>query len=488
VKIVGVSDDHPRVAACEAAVQKAFGAQVSAARSQPHYLDVTHPTANKGVVVERLSRYLKIPMDRIATLGDQPNDVLMFRKSGLSIAMGNAGEEVKRQATHVTTSFGDEGFANAIEQFILPRAEPARGPAVKATGQLHRLGQSLWLDNITRTMLADGTLAGYIEELSVTGLTSNPTIFDKAISGGEAYDEQIAELSPTVESSEDIFFELAIRDLQGAADLFAGVHDRTDRVDGFVSLEVSPKLADGTEATIAQATQLHDKAERDNLFIKIPGTEAGRPAIEESIFAGIPINVTLLFDDQQYLGAAEAYMRGVERRIEAGLDPNVASVASLFISRWDVAVHDDVPDELKNTLGIAVGKATYAAWREMFESERWRGLAQKGVRLQRLLFASTGTKDPEASDTLYIEAFAAPDTIDTMPDKTLLAFADHGTVGDPLPEDGGDTDEVMRAHRDAGIDTDALALRLQKEGAEAFVKSWTDLLDTIRSESERLAA
>lgn len=350
---------------------------------------------------------------------------------------------------------------------------------MKPTARLHELGQSLWLDNITRTMLADGTLAGYIEELSVTGLTSNPTIFDKAISAGEAYDEQIAELSATVESSEDIFFELAIRDLQGAADLFAEVHDRTDRVDGFVSLEVSPKLADGTAATIAQATQLHDKAERDNLFIKIPGTEAGRPAIEESIFAGIPINVTLLFDDKQYLGAAEAYMRGVERRIEAGLDPNVASVASLFISRWDVAVANEVPEELHNRLGIAVGGRAFKAYHELLDSERMQRLLNEGARPQRLLWASTGTKDPDASDTLYIEAFASPFTVNTMPEPTLLAFADHGEIGELFPADGGNAEQVLSEFGEAGIDVEALAARLQEEGKVAFVKSWDDLLKSI---------
>jgi transaldolase len=353
---------------------------------------------------------------------------------------------------------------------------------VKPTARLHELGQSLWLDNITRTMLADGTLAGYIEELSVTGLTSNPTIFDKAISAGEAYDEQIAELSPTVESSEDIFFELAVRDLQGAADLFAEVHDRTDRVDGFVSLEVSPKLADGTAATIAQAVQLHDKAERDNLFIKIPGTEAGRPAIEESIFAGIPVNVTLLFDDKQYLGAAEAYMRGVERRIEAGLDPNVASVASLFISRWDVAVADEVPEELHNRLGIAIGGRAFKAYHELLDSERMQRLLNEGARPQRLLWASTGTKDPDASDTLYIEAFASPFTVNTMPEPTLLAFADHGEIGELFPSDGGNAEQVLSEFGEAGIDVEALAARLQEEGKVAFVKSWDDLLKSIDSQ------
>jgi transaldolase len=358
---------------------------------------------------------------------------------------------------------------------------------MKPTQKLHDLGQSLWLDNITRTMLDDGTEQEYIDEFNVTGQTSNPTIFDKAISGGDAYDEQITELREKGLEGEDLFFELALADVTRAARMFEQIHKETDRMDGWVSLEVSPLLAYDTEATIQQAADLYGRAEKNN-FIKIPGTPEGLPAIEESIYAGVPINVTLLLSTDQTIAAADAYMKGIERRIDADLDPDVPSVLSLFISRWDVAVHDDVPEDIQNTVGIAVGKATYRAWRELLESDRWKGLADQGARLQRLLFASTGTKDPEASDTLYIEAFAAPDTINTMPDKTLKAFADHGTVGDPLPADGGDCEEVFEAHREAGIDTDALALRLQKEGAEAFSKSWTDLLETIKSESERLVA
>jgi transaldolase len=353
---------------------------------------------------------------------------------------------------------------------------------VKPTEQLHHLGQSLWLDNITRTMLDDGTLARYIDELSVTGLTSNPTIFDKAISGGDTYDEQIAELAPGGASPEEIFFELAIADLRRATDLFAGVHERTDGVDGFCSLEVSPKLADDTAATIEQATKLHGQAERANLFVKIPGTPAGLPAIEESIFAGIPINVTLLFSREHYLAAADAYMRGIERRVEAGLDPNVASVASLFISRWDVAVSEEVPGELRNRLGVAVGGRAYRAYHELLDSERWQRLLNEGARAQRLLWASTGTKDPDASDVLYVEALASPFTVNTMPEPTLNAFADHGEVGDPLPTDGGDAEQVLAGFGDAGVDVEALAERLQEEGAEAFVKSWTELLKSIESQ------
>jgi transaldolase len=358
---------------------------------------------------------------------------------------------------------------------------------MKPTQQLHDLGQSLWLDNITRAMLRDGTLAGYIDELSVTGLTSNPTIFDKAISGGDDYDEQILEVAPTVETTEETFFELALADLRDATDLFAPVHQRTAGVDGFCSLEVSPLIADDAEATIAQAAKLHGKGERENLYIKIPGTEAGLPAIEESIFAGIPINVTLLFDTEQYLAAADAYLKGIERRIEAGLDPDVASVASIFMSRWDVAVKGEAPAELKNRLGLAVGFHAYRAYRELLDSSRMQKLMNEGARPQRLLWASTGTKDPEASDTLYIEGFASPFTVNTMPEPTLHAFADHGAVGDPVPADGGDCDEVLAQFESAGIGVKALAARLQEEGKEAFAKSWDEMLKSIETEREKVS-
>ncbi|OJU81141.1 MAG: transaldolase, partial [Solirubrobacterales bacterium 70-9] len=355
--------------------------------------------------------------------------------------------------------------------------------------KLHDLGQSLWVDNITRDMLREGTLKGYIDDLSVTGLTSNPSIFEKAIGSGEAYDEQVAALSgsvsddagPGANSDENVFFELALADLRDAADLFADAHAASGGVDGYVSLEVSPLLADDTEATIEQAAALHAKAERENLYIKIPGTPAGLPAIEESIFAGIPINVTLLFDDRQYLAAADAYMKGIERRIEAGLDPVVHSVASIFMSRWDVAVAEDVPAELKNRLGIAIGGRAYRAYRELLDSDRAMRLANHGARAQRLLWASTGTKDPEASDTLYIEAFASPFTVNTMPDKTLEAFADHGQVSDLLDPAGGSSEQTLKEFEGAGIDLAALAQRLQDEGKESFDKAWRSLLETISS-------
>jgi transaldolase len=362
---------------------------------------------------------------------------------------------------------------------------------MKPTQRLHELGQSLWLDNITRAMLREGVLEGYIRDLSVTGLTSNPTIFDKAISGGEDYDQQIAEVAPKADAGEGvgananerIFFELALADLRDAADLFADTHRRTAGLDGFVSLEVSPLIADDSAATIEEAKALHAKGDRPNIYIKIPGTQAGREAIEESIFAGVPINVTLLFDDKQYLGAADAYMRGIERRIEAGLDPAVPSVASLFISRWDVAVGKDVPDHLVNRLGIAVGGRAFRAYHELLQSDRMLRLMNEGARPQRLLWASTGTKDPDASDTLYIEAFASPFTVNTMPEPTLHAFADHGQITELFPSDGGNAEQVLAEFVEAGIDVAALASRLQEEGKESFNKSWEDMLDTIGSQS-----
>jgi transaldolase len=345
------------------------------------------------------------------------------------------------------------------------------------TKKLHDIGQSLWVDNITRTMLDDGTLERYVAELSVTGLTSNPTIFDKAIGSGNAYDDQIAELSEKGLEGEELFFELALTDLRRAAEMFRSVHERTT-IDGRVSLEVSPLLADDDQATIKQAAELYNRAE-ENTYIKIPGTKAGQKAIEETIFAGIPVNVTLLFSREQYLGAADAYYRGLERRVEAGLNPDVASVASLFVSRWDAAGADQVPDELRNKLGIAVGRRTYAAYRELLDSDRAMRLRNEGAKAQRLLWASTGTKDPDASDVLYIEGLVAPFTVNTMPEKTLHAFADHGDVGTPLPIDGGDAEETLAEFDRAGIDVDALAAKLQIDGAAAFSKSWRDLLDTL---------
>ena len=357
---------------------------------------------------------------------------------------------------------------------------------MKATQRLHELGQSLWLDNITRVMLMDGTLRRYIAEFSVTGLTSNPTIFDHAIRNGGSYDSAIRQKTAQGKSGEGLFFDLALEDLTQAADLFRPVHDRTGGVDGWVSLEVSPLLANDTASTIEAAAQLHARADRANLFIKIPGTPEGIPAIEASILAGVPINVTLLFSAEQYLAAAEAYMRGIERRLAAGLDPRVDSVASLFVSRWDVAVKGVVPQELRNRLGIAVAKRTYKAYRGLLASPRWRRLAAAGARTQRLLWASTGTKDPAASDTLYIETLAAPDTINTIPDRTLLAFAEHGQLRDVMPVDSGDAEDTLAAFRRVGVDDAALATQLQREGTVSFDKSWQDLLDCIASKSATL--
>ncbi|MEO8810429.1 MAG: transaldolase [Rhodanobacter sp.] len=357
---------------------------------------------------------------------------------------------------------------------------------MKATRQLHDLGQSLWLDNITRTLLDDGTLARYISEDSITGLTSNPSIFDAAIGEGDAYDAGIHAKSLAGLDGEKLFIELALEDLRRAADLFAPVFQRTAGVDGWVSMEVSPLLAADTAGSIAAARQIHAAGKRDNLFVKIPGTPEGVPAIEEAIFLGIPINVTLLFSCAQYQAAAEAYMRGIERRIEAKLDPRVASVASLFVSRWDVAANKQLPDELHNMLGIAVGRQTYRAYRDLLASERWQKLSAAGAQPQRLLWASTGTKDPAASDTLYINALAAPNTINTIPEKTLHAFADHGKLDGVMPPDGGDAQQTLAKLTKAGVDVDALALQLQQEGAASFVKSWKQLLQRIADKATAL--
>jgi transaldolase len=357
---------------------------------------------------------------------------------------------------------------------------------MKATEKLHALGQSLWLDNITRDLLDSGTLQNYVDELSVTGLTSNPTIFDQALKKSKAYDAAIRKKAPKAKSDEALFFEIALEDLTRAADVFRPVWDRTDHVDGWVSLEVSPLLAHDTARTIAAAKELFAKAARPNLFIKIPGTPEGLPAIEEAIFAGVPVNVTLLFSRDQYIAAAEAYLRGVERRIDAGLRPEVCSVASVFVSRWDKAVMGKVPEDLRGELGIAVAKQTYRSYRELLDSPRWERLENAGARPQRLLWASTGTKDPEASDVLYIEALAAPLTVNTMPEETLKAFADHGTVRPALPRDGGDAEQMLARFAKAGINHDALAAQLQKEGADAFVQSWNDLLAVIAAKSDTL--
>ena len=345
---------------------------------------------------------------------------------------------------------------------------------MKATQKLHDLGQSLWLDNITRDLLTTGTLQRYIDELSVTGLTSNPTIFDHAIKNSTAYDAAIRQKLKEGKSGEELFFELALEDLTQAADLFRPIWDRTNGVDGWVSLEVSPLLAHDTASTLAAAKELHARAGRPNLFIKIPGTKEGLPAIEEAIFAGVPVNVTLLFSREQYVAAAEAFLRGIERRIDAGLNPDVGSVASVFISRWDAAVMGKVPEALRDRLGIAVAERIYKAYRDLLDSPRWQRIYNAGARPQRLLWASTGTKDPKASDVLYIKALAAPFTVNTMPEGTLKALADHGEVGPILPTDGGDCEEVLAEFAKAGVDVDALAAQLQDEGARSFVSPGTN--------------
>lgn len=357
---------------------------------------------------------------------------------------------------------------------------------MKATQLLHNLGQSIWLDNITRDHLDNGTIRNYISGLSVTGLTSNPTIFEQAIKKSTAYNENIISGLKKGLSAEEVFFEMALEDLSRAADLFLPVYEKTDALDGWVSLEVSPLLAYDTASTLRAAVELHSRAGRPNLFIKIPGTGEGLPAVEEAIFSGVPVNVTLLFSREHYLDAAEAWLRGVERRLDAGLDPNVGSVASLFVSRWDGAVADKVTAEMKNRLGIAMAKRTYKASLDMMRSPRWQRVIKAGVRPQRLLFASTGTKDPMASDILYVNALPAPDTVNTMPEATLLALAGYDKIGPVLSADGGDCEQVLSEFTEAGIDLDALAARLQDDGAKSFVRSWNELLTVISSKSKTL--
>jgi transaldolase len=356
------------------------------------------------------------------------------------------------------------------------------------TRNLHDLGQSLWLDNITRELLDNGTLQRYMNELSITGLTSNPTIFDEAIGGSSLYDRSIRQKARSGLSGETLFVELALEDLRRAADLFRPVFDRTGGIDGWVSMEISPLLADDTQATVEAARNIHRLADRPNLYVKIPGTPAGVPAIEAAVFAGVPVNVTLLFSHQQYLAAADAYMRAIERRIAAGLDPRVSSVASLFVSRWDRAVANRVAPDLRNRLGIAIALRTYRAHCELMAAKRWRALAAAGAVKQRLLWASTGSKDPQARPSMYVEALAAPDTIDTMPEKTLLAFSTQGQIKSVMPADGGDAEEVLQRFAGAGIDVDALGSTLQIEGAGAFVKSWTELMRSIADKSAAAAA
>jgi len=359
---------------------------------------------------------------------------------------------------------------------------------MKATQLLHELGQSLWLDNITRELLDSGTLKRYIDELSVTGLTSNPTIFDHAIKNSTAYDDTIRKRLSQGKSGEELFFELALEDLTRAADLFRPIHDNSNGVDGWVSLEVSPLLAYDTVSTLAAAKDLHARAGRPNLFIKIPGTKEGLPAIEEAIFAGVSVNVTLLFSREHYLAAAGAYLKGIERRIAAGLKTDVSSVASVFISRWDSAVMGKVPEELRDELGIAIAKRIYKAYRDLLGTPRWQSIVKAGYNPQRLLWASTGTKDPKASDVLYIKALAAPNTVNTMPEGTLKALADHGELGAVMPADGGDCEQVLAQFAKAGVDVDALAAKLQDEGAQSFDNSWNDLMSVITSKSAVLTA
>ena len=356
------------------------------------------------------------------------------------------------------------------------------------TETLHRAGQSLWLDYITRELLRSGTMGRYIDELSVTGLTSNPSIFDKAFEGGSDYDDAIRAGAAAGRKEEDLFFDIAIEDIRAAADLLRPVWERTDGVDGWASIEVSPRIAFDTQATSDAAQRLHAAVDRPNVFIKIPGTPEGLPAVEESIARGIPVNVTLLFSAEQYVAQAEAYLRGVERRVAAGESPAVASVASVFVSRWDKKVPADAPEHLRDGLGVAVSKGVYKLYRDLYSSDRWARLVTMGARPQRLLWASTSTKDPALPDTFYIESLASPGTVNTMPENTLLAFAEHGEVGAMLPRDGGDAESLLADFRGIGVDATEVGRELQKEGAAAFVDSWESLLSVLESKTAALGA
>ena len=429
-----------------------------------------------SALAEEHVRVYKLAVQEIAHSGKAEE---LIEKYGIS-----SGHIVNAVKSALLVSSGNTATSKGLRKRSPDRV--VNGKNVKPTRQLHDLGQSLWLDNISRGLLTNGTLRRYIEELSVTGLTSNPSIFDNAIENTNFYNDAIRQKMKEGKSGEELFFELALEDLRQAADLFRPIYDRTNGTDGWVSMEVSPLFAHDTAQTTAQAKQLYARAGRPNLFIKIPGTREGLPAIEETVFAGVPVNVTLLFSCEQYLAAAEAYMRGVERRIRASLNPDVRSVASLFISRWDKATMGKVRKNLQDHLGIAVAKRTYKAYRQLLDSERWQRLANAGAHPQRLLWASTSTKDPSAADVLYIKALAAPFTINTMPDATLLAFADHGKLGKPLPVDGGNAEKMIAQFSKAGIDYEQLAAHLQREGTESFVTSWSELLSSIASKNVKL--
>jgi transaldolase len=354
------------------------------------------------------------------------------------------------------------------------------------TKKLNQQGLSIWLDNITRKMLDNGVLQKYITELSVTGLTSNPSIFEAAIAKTSDYDAAITNISKPGITDEEVFFDLAIEDIQRAADLFLSVFEKTNGLDGFVSIEVSPLLAYDTENTLKAAKDIHQKVNRPNAFIKIPGTPEGLPAIEKAIAEGIPVNVTLLFSAEQYEAAALAWLKGVETRIGLGLNPDVRSVASVFVSRWDKAVAEKAPLALRNKLGIAVMQKTYHAYQQFLNSERVQRVMNFGAFPQRLLWASTGTKDPDASDVLYVTNLVAPYTVNTIPENTLLAFADHGETGEPMPDNTKSADQILKQFEDISVNYLQLAEQLQKEGAEAFNKSWENLIDSISTKRKQL--
>jgi transaldolase len=484
VKVVAVSLDESRVAACEVTLQREFGALLTAARSNPYYVDVTHPTANKGTMIERLARYMKIPAAQIATIGDQANDVLMFRRSGLSIAMGNASPEVQREAMCVTTSHEDEGFAEAVERFILPRAVAAPRTATRTTAQLHRLGQSLWLAVATSELLTPEALERCMTELSVSGLTSGRTLVERLVALS-SLDAKITELLAEGRAPGDVFFEIMVEHLRRAADLFRPIYDQTAGVDGWVSLEAPHAGYRDPTPTLAAARQRYTRIGRPNLMVEIPGTREELSAIEEAVVAGIPVNVTQLFSREQYFAAAEAYLRGLERRVEQGLKPDVGSVASVSVSSWDAAVRDKVPG-LRGRLGVAMAKRIYQAYRSVLASPRWQRIYNVGGRTQRLLWANTTTGD-SASDVSLTRALSATFTVNAMPEATLKALADSGSVPAAMAADGGDSDEILATIAGAGIDLHALAARLQEEAVTSSAQAWSDLAEAITLKAAALS-
>jgi transaldolase len=366
----------------------------------------------------------------------------------------------------------------------------SEGPTtVNPARQLHEAGQSLWLDSINRAMLGSGDLARYVDQLAVTGLTSNPTILGHAMAASHDYEGSLrALLAQGVSGPQDLVYAAAFEDLGQAANLFRPAWQASGGEDGYVSVEVPPDLAYDAPATVALARHLHAMAGFPNLLVKVPGTPQGLTVLEELVDAGIGVNVTLLFSDTHYLRTAEAYMRALERRLARGEDLAVPSVASVFVSRWDKAADSLLPKPLHGRLGVAMAQKVYSSYQSLLASDRWRDLEAGGARPQRVLWASTSAKDPALPDTYYVEKLASPGTINTMPEKTLIAFADHGTVGEMLRDDYASGEETVAEVAAKGVDVDALGESLQRQGARAFSADWSALLDAIAAKASSIRA